>query len=380
MLQGGSIRIGRIGGIAIDIHFTFALVIIWGGWQGWVLYGDLAGIFNGILTILLLFACVLLHELGHGFQARAFGLTVRGITLLPVGGVAQLDTPPTEAWHELLIALAGPVVNLGLSLVTAFLLLMLNPYALDFSAPGGWLANLFSASLASTDISGLFLYLLGVNLMLFLFNAIPAFPMDGGRVVRAGLALLLDYQTATRIASWMGQFIALGMGVLGFLGWPPAGMRPNFLLVVVAMTIYSGARQEEIHVRRRRALVRIEVGDVYHPTGVTLAPWDAITPGLIRRLSRQAQAYPVVVDERLVGMITLDDLQCHSRKSHPPTVAHLMRSDFSTLRLRDTLWVALLEMNACRLAALPVFDEGLFCGIVILEDINQAWRFSARQA
>jgi len=372
--QVGTIRVGKIGGIAVDVHLTFAFVILWGAWQGWFQYGSLVGAGYGILLVLLLFICILLHELGHGLQARAFGIVARRITLLPIGGLAQLDSPPAFPSHELLIALAGPLVNLALALGLGFASYLIQPFTLS-----SWVGEALRLFAAPPSAAGLTYYLVGANLTLFLFNMIPAFPMDGGRVLRSGLALIVDYELATRLAAWLGRILALGMGVLGLIGWPSASIPPNPLLVLVGLMVFFGARHEETYVRRQRALVRVEVGEVAERGAETLAPWDQLTPRLLAKLFRGERALPVVIEGRVIGLLTYQDVRRLRDRGPFLTVAHAMRTQFPSLRSRDTLWVALQEMHSFQLSALPVIDEGVFQGVISLEDIHHAWRFAARR-
>ncbi len=374
MWQAGSVRIARIGGIAVEIHLTFGLVILWSAWQGAYHYGGLPGAGYGILLLVLLFACVLLHELGHGLQARSLGLVVRRITLLPIGGLAQLETPPSHPWHELVIALAGPVVNLGLAALLAAILYVTSPLAL-----GDLTGRALVAFLAVPDGTSLLLYLVAANLVLFVFNMLPAFPMDGGRVLRAGLALAIDYEQATRIAAWLGRGMALLMGVVGLLGWPAVSIPPNPLLLVMALMVFLGARQEESYVRRQRALVRLEVQQIAQRDPETVAPWDPVTSTMVARLLQLDRPLPVLVDGRVVGLVTFHDVRRRRWPQPSMTVAHVMRTQFPLLRLTDTLWVALQEMHAFQLAALPVSENGVFQGLICLDDINHAWRSARRQ-
>ncbi len=374
MWQVGTIRIGRIGGIAIDVHVTFALVILWGGWQGWYQHRTLLGIVYGILLIVLLFICILLHELGHGLQAKAFGLVARRITLLPIGGLAQLASMPVYPSHELMIALAGPAVNLALAGILGLISFIINPLT-----PATWLEQSLDLLVAPPGAAALLWYLVGSNLILFIFNMLPAFPMDGGRVLRAGLAMILDYEVATRVSAWLGRIVAVAMGVFGLVGWPPAGIAQNPLLLLIAFMIFFGAQHEEIYVRRQRALVRVEVGEITRRLPETLAPWDSITGNLITRLFRQEQTLPVLVEDRVVGLLTYHDVRRFQGRSAPATVAHAMRTHFPSLQLTDTLWVALQEMYAFQLPILPVVDNGIFQGVVCLNDINHAWRVNPRR-
>ncbi len=372
MWQSGSIRITRVNGIAIYIHLTFGLVILWGAWQGWARYGSGAGAGFGVLAVTLLFASVLLHELGHGLQARAFGLAVRRITLLPIGGLAELAAKPSHPWQELLIALAGPVANLGLAVVLGSIAYLIQPFSLH-----GWSDYLLLQH--PPVLLTLLLYVFWVNVVLFFFNMLPAFPMDGGRVIRAALAILADYELATRIAAWLGRIAALAMAAFGAAGWLLPDRDPNPLLLLVALVVYFGARHEELAVRRRRALVRVEVGDVCRPSEHELAPWDPITRSLLARLQRDGRVMPVVVGKRLLGLLAYSEARRVSGQSPEATVAHAMQTVFSTVEPQTTLWVALQEMTDSQLPVLPVVRNGVFCGTISLDDIQRAWRLSARR-
>jgi Zn-dependent protease/CBS domain-containing protein len=372
VFTSGSIRVATLNGIAVEIHFTFLLAILWGAWQGWVQYKGVTGIGFGVLTVLLLFACILFHELAHGWQAKALGLVVRRITLLPIGGLAQLATPPATPLHELMIAIAGPAANLLLAGIFA-----VAGYFLNAFEARNWVDVLLILTVPS--MPGLILYLFSVNLSLFVLNMIPAFPMDGGRVLRSVLALGTNYLLATRISAWLGRLIAAGMVILGIIGWPPAGIYPNpFLLpflIMVGAVVYFGALNEETGVRRQWALARVEVKDIYRTQAETVSPWETLSTTLIANLFKRERPLPVVLDGRIVGLLTYQEARRHLNPTDRVTVAHAMRIDFPVLALRDTLWVALQDMSSHNLPLLPVVDNDLFCGVVSLDDINQAWRF-----
>ena len=367
MWQTGTIRVAKIGGIAVDIHFTFALVVLWGAFSGWQRGGGLEGAVLGIVAILVLFGCVLLHELGHGLQARTLGLVVRRVILLPIGGLALLETPPSRPWHELVIALAGPLVNLGLMAVAVIAIVVTNP-AFVFTT------DILTRATVAPGIEGVLVYLLSINLSLFLFNMLPAFPMDGGRVLRAGLALLTPYVVATRIASWIGRGLAALMALMGVIGFFAYGLGQYLLLIVVGLVVYYGAYNEEVYVRRQWALARVEVGQIYQKRIETVSPWDNLTAALITKLFKYERILPVIVDERIVGLLGYDEAHKFVNKAQAVTVAHVMRTDFPTLGLRDTLWVALQAMTTDHLTLLPVVEGNRFRGVVSLDDIDQAWR------
>src|SRR5438132_11990150 len=216
-----SIPIIRIAGIQLRIHITFLLLI---GWLaiGYYAEGGSAAAAGRILFILLLFACVVLHEFGHALAAKAFGINTPDITLLPIGGVARLERMPEEPKQELLIAVAGPAVNVVI--------------ALGLFLAGGSFINPF-VNPAAPERVGLVSQLLIINVLLVAFNLLPAFPMDGGRVLRALLATRMSYARATQIAATVGQGFAFVFGFIGLI-------IPNPFLIFIALFVYIGASQE----------------------------------------------------------------------------------------------------------------------------------------
>ena len=212
------------------IHLTFLLFLAW-IWLSYYRVGGLPGAVQGVLFILALFVCVLLHEFGHAFAARGFGITTPDITLLPIGGVARLSRIPDKPWEELVVAIAGPLVNVVIA--AALILVVHASAALD------------QIEFLESPRVALLQKLATVNIMLVVFNLIPAFPMDGGRILRALLAMVMPYARATQIAAWIGQGLAVVFGILG-LFWNP-------LLVFIAFFIFAGAQQEAAMARFRDA-------------------------------------------------------------------------------------------------------------------------------
>jgi Zn-dependent protease len=227
-----SINIGRIAGTAVRIHITFILFLGWIFFASYVAEG-LQFALASLVFLVLLFACVLAHEFGHIFTARAFGVATPDVTLLPIGGVARLERIPEEPRQELLIAIAGPLVNVAI--------------ALGLVLAG---ARLQAGDLAAMDSSSVSLAdrLAAVNLFLALFNMIPAFPMDGGRVLRALLATRMGYVRATEIAAKIGQGVAFALGFVGLLYNP--------MLIFIAIFVYLAASGEAHVVAMRYPLSR----------------------------------------------------------------------------------------------------------------------------
>ena len=236
--MGRSWRIGRIFGIDVYAHFTFLLLLGWVALTHYLTRHEWVDALSGLLFIVTLFGIVVLHELGHALAARRFGIRTRDITLLPIGGVARLERMPDEPRQELLVALAGPAVNVALAVA----LLGVIQLGAGLAAPGKVVWG-----------GGRFLdQLLWVNVFLAAFNLLPAFPMDGGRVLRALLAMRMDYVRATRIAASIGQTIALVFGYWGLFGNP--------FLLLIALFVWVGAAQEANMVRLRSALARVPIG------------------------------------------------------------------------------------------------------------------------
>jgi Zn-dependent protease len=230
-----SLKIAKLAGIDIFIHFTFFILVTWVAFIQWKLNGSIGAAFSGVVFILAVFACVVLHELGHALAARKYGIRTQDIILLPIGGVARLEKMPDRPIQELWVALAGPAVNVVIvALLAAYL----------------WITNTLTSDNQLMMTTAAFVErIMGVNIFLILFNMIPAFPMDGGRVLRALLATRLAYIRATRISANLGQSIALLFGVIGLFYNP--------ILLFIAFFVWMGAAQETRMVRMKSVLNRI---------------------------------------------------------------------------------------------------------------------------
>jgi len=231
--MGSSLKVASVFGIEVRIHVSFLVFLAW-IWLSYYQVGGLSGAVQGVLFILILFACVLLHEFGHAFAALAFGIRTPDITLLAIGGVARLNRIPDKPWQELVVAIAGPLVNV---VIAAVLILVIHVTA-----------GLQQIEELESPRVELLAKVASVNVMLVLFNLIPAFPMDGGRVLRALLAMALPYARATQIAAWIGQGLAVVFAIFGFFGNP--------LLIFIAFFIFVGAQQEASMARGNRSSPR----------------------------------------------------------------------------------------------------------------------------
>jgi len=356
-----SIKLFRIAGIDIKMHITFPLILIWGALQFGVLRGQgLTGAFFGVVVTLLLFVIVVLHELGHSFAARRFGVRTRQIVLLPLGGVAQLERIPENAWQEFVIAIAGPAVNFVLAA-------LLFPFLGAFNAnPGSLLAALQNLDTGSG--SALLAYLYVTNLFLAIFNLIPAFPLDGGRILRALLASRLPYPQATRIAVAIGQTLAFLLGLGGFLGG-------GFFLIITAAFIYFGASQEGSLVQVRSVLRNVRVQQAFSRQVQVLDANDPIQRAVDLTLQSFQADFPVLEQGRLVGLLTSTDLlTAVSRRGDALPVRDIMRTNIGSTTPDADLFTVQQKLAESGMDALPVLENNQLIGVLTSRDLNEVYR------
>jgi Zn-dependent protease len=354
-----SFRIARAFGIDVKVHITFFLILVLGAFQWGVPYGAGGAIF-GVLLMILLFACVVLHEFGHSLVAQYFGVPVREIVLLPVGGVAILSRNITNPLHELLVAAAGPAVNVVISVALGAVAVGSSLLAGGFAAwtlPGGNMAPSFTTLLQ---------WLLGANVLLVLFNLVPAFPLDGGRMLRAVLAMWVGFPRATRISSAIGQLIAIGLGVVGVLSG-------NFVLVLVAIFIFFGAGQENTAGQAQTMLATLRVGDAYNKHALTLSIGDHVSKVVDYILTSYQPDFAVMQGNRLLGIVTREDvLRALASDVRDLYVTGIMRREFLKVDADRTLDEVsqLMAEQQQRIAAVYQGDE--YLGLVSIEDISEA--------
>jgi Zn-dependent protease len=350
-----SYSIGRYSGIDVRLHVTFLLLIALLGWQGYERGGTNAAIVS-VVFVLLLFLCVLLHEFGHALAARRYGIRTPDITLLPIGGVARLERMPDTPVQELVIAIAGPLVNVVIAAVL-WLALDMPPLLDNPMVAGGRGGELLHD-------------LLGVNVMLILFNLIPAFPMDGGRVLRSLLAMWLSHATATRIAARIGMAIAV---VLAFIGWfgIPGVTGTNFFLVFIALFVFMGAQQEAAFTDMRAAIEDMRIADAMITRFRTL-PADMPALQAAREFFDDAQPVYPVTDHALrpMGMISRNALQ----KAEGGPVGALAQR-LPTIPIDATFEEAARLMQQSGSPVLPVVNpSGQLVGIVSLNLLSERAR------
>jgi Zn-dependent protease/propanediol dehydratase small subunit len=362
--MGWSFPVARIAGIAIKIHVTFFLILILGAVQYGIPYGA-SGAAYGVLLMILLFVCVTLHELGHSIAAQRFGIPVREIILLPLGGLALLSRNPEKPWHELIIAAAGPLVNV----VIAAILFLVTGAAAAF---GSLDLNALQQN-AAPSFSAMLLWLLQANVFLVLFNLIPAFPLDGGRIFRALLAMRLPAQRATRIATTTGQGIALLLGAVGVaIG--------NFGLVLVAVFVFFGAGQENAEGQARTMLVTKRVGDAYNRHALTLEIGDRVSKVVDYILTSYQPDFAVMQGNKILGIVTRDDvLRSLATQPGDMYVTGIMQREFVRVQMDLTLDQVRSVMAEKTTRTVAVFVGEEYLGLVSIDDISEALAVLAYQ-
>jgi Zn-dependent protease/CBS domain-containing protein len=349
-MMGWSISLGRIAGTEVRIHLTFFLLVAWfalvAGWRG----GTVAAV-ESMVFILAVFVCVVAHEYGHVLTARHFGIGTRDITLLPIGGVASIERMPDKPGQELLIALAGPAVNV----VIALLLFTFFGARVDPEA----------AAVADQKID-LVTRLAAVNVILVVFNMIPAFPMDGGRVLRALLSYWLDRARATRIAASIGQAAAFGLGFLGLFGNP--------LLLFIALFVFLAARHEAYAVELGEATKGVTTRPATITSFATLDTQATVRQAVDALLATTQREFPVTDGGgRLRGVLTRDGMIRALAATGPDTpVLGVMERDVVTINCHAPLSeaVAALQTSGQPLVGI-VDDEARVVGIITLENLAE---------
>lgn len=346
-------RIGNLAGISVYIHATFLLIILWAAVVGWQTTQTIEGAFSSIVFILLLFLCVVLHELGHALTARKYGIKTRDITLLPIGGVARLERMPDQPLQELWVALAGPAVNV---VIAALMLVWLS-----ISRIGAGMETLFDP-----QHSSLVERLFTTNIALVIFNLLPAFPMDGGRVVRALLATRMPYVRATQIAANLGQVMAFGFALIGLVYQP--------VLILIALFVWIGASQESNLVQLKSALNGIPVSDAMLTNFRVITPEHTLDDTIRLTLAGSQTDFPVIENGQIVGILTQSDMLTGlSTLGRDVPVREVMHTEFEVTHPSDMLHSLFLKLQSsesdCRTAL--VLRHGQLVGLVTKQNIAE---------
>jgi Zn-dependent protease len=321
-----SLRVARVRGIDIRVHATFVFLLLLGAVQWGLPYGALGAVF-GVLLLSAVFACVALHELGHGVVAQSVGVGVREILLLPIGGVARLSKDPSRPVDELLIAVAGPAVNLVIA--CGIFLAGRGLFGSAWFDEGLWYAGLVLPPSALSFVVSL----LWANVGLAVFNMLPALPMDGGRVLRAVLSMLFGQLRATAIASSVGRVLAVGLGVLGVLGENP-------ILVLIAVFVFIAAGREREAVEAKAWLSKFPARALVSGTSATLEPGSTLAAAAQIAMQQPASVFLVILGDGVVGAITRAQIAAGLERRGPAAfVAEFMSRDLPLAPAADSLYL-----------------------------------------
>jgi len=345
-----SLKLGTYAGIGVYLHWTFGLLI------GWIFVAHLGAGQNvtqalvGVGFVLTFFLCVVLHEFGHALTARRYGVRTRDITLLPIGGVARLERIPEKPVQEFWVALAGPAVNVVIAAALFVVLLLLDRANQLLEVQ--WFKGRFLAQL------------MWVNLFIVGFNMLPAFPMDGGRVLRALLAMRMGRQRATVIAANIGQIMAILFGIAGFFFNP--------FLIFIAIFVYLGAQAEAAHTQTQSALEGLRVRDAMMSRFRTLSATDPLSTAVQELLLGSQQDFPVVEDGRVAGILRRNDLmQALAHGRHGAYVGEAMCHECHPADESDALTGTMDTMRSNQCTSVPVLKDGRLVGLLTMENIAE---------
>ncbi len=365
-----SLRLGRVNGVPVEAHWLLALLVGAVAYTGWVRAG-LAGLVSNTALLLVAFACVLIHEIAHTLQAQAINFPVRRIWLLPLGGLAQLGRLPEHPQEELRIALAGPLVNLGLGLIFAALAgLWIS--ANTIVGPLEFEVRLVLLRGGPPLPYGLLMLAL-TNLGLAAFNLVPAFPFDGARLLRSLLALVLSRSQATQIVVRLGWAIGLLCLLAGAAVARPFGLTGLITVIGLGLTAVLGTSAEELFERQVVVLRSLPVRAAVRQPTVVLSPTDPVTPALaatLKQLGHLPPLMPVLDQGRLVGLLPTRALAAAVARPAPVTVAEVMLPTASRLDADTDLWTAQLALADAAQGSLPVFDGEQLHGMLTAADIR----------
>lgn len=343
-------KIGRFAGIDLYVHATFLLLILFILFINWRQGKSLETALEGVVFIVVIFGCIVLHEFGHALAARHYGIPTRDITLLPIGGLSRMERIPDIPIQELWVALAGPAVNAVIAggLFAFSFLVGVRPNLENFRWTGG---NFFNN-------------LMVVNFWLLAFNLIPAFPMDGGRVLRALLATRMDYPRATLVAARVGQFIAFVFGLVGLFTDP--------FLVFIALFVWLGAEQESSMVQMHHSLGGIPVQQAMLTHFQSLQPDDLLTKAVEHVLDGWQQDFPVVFGDHVLGMLTREDLmRALAQKGTDTHVRDAMNREIVTVDSHDMLEKALATLRTAKWRSAPVLHDGTLVGLLTMDHVGE---------
>ena len=353
----GSLRLGRIAGIRLEVHWSFLLIILWAIYVGWNQGGTVQSIMWTIAFVMAIFVCIILHELGHSLTARKFDIKTKKITLLPIGGVASLERMPEDPKQELLVAVMGPVVNI---VIAGILYFFVRAQLSIFQQP-----EEVEAYFQAINAQNFLLYLFTTNIVLVLFNIIPAFPMDGGRVLRALLSFGMDRVRATQIAAELGQFIAIMFFFLGLVYNP--------FLIFIAIFVYFGASGEYKMIRHMSLLKGHKVREAMMTDFTTLDTEDTMEKvGQVLLSGTERHFVVLSATGEVAGLLYNSDItlafQNHKIQLQ---VAELINKNFLMVSPTEDLSKIYRTVQGQQHSFFPVMENGQLIGTIDMENINE---------
>jgi len=350
-MRSWSIPAGRLFGVDIRIHLTFLVLLLFIWFTQAPALGA-GGAVRGLALVAIIFGCVVLHELGHALVAHRSGVTVRAVMLLPIGGVTLIeDKAPqgADAVRELLTALAGPLVNLSIAAVSGAAMSLVYPQARLWAHPLVHAGNLPRALFWS-------------NVFLGAFNLLPAYPLDGGRVLRAFFAQRMEYVRATRLAVTVGQTFATVFMLAGLVWWNP-------WLVLIGFFLFVGAQLEDRSVVFQSVLESVRMEDVMLTGFSTLSPADTLEDALHKAVHTLQDDFPVVRGTDMVGVISKQRIVEALRRSGNGYVQSAMVRVFEIAQRNDSLAMGFRKLGGHGLSMIPVVDHERLVGIVTMQNL-----------
>ncbi|NHF59673.1 CBS domain-containing protein [Flavobacteriaceae bacterium TP-CH-4] len=350
----GVLKLGSVAGIKIEVHWTFTLLLVWVAIVEIQRGGNMERVLLNEALILVLFLCVVLHELGHALTARRFNIVTRKITLLPIGGVASLEKIPEKPEQELLVALAGPAVNVIIAILLALIVPVRSYFSFD--------AVVLEEMLYQVNFQNFLFYLLIANVLLVVFNLIPAFPMDGGRVLRALLSFKLGRVRATAVAASLGQALAVFFLILGLLFNP--------FLILIALFIFFGAYGENEMVKQASLLAGHTVKEAMLTNITLLNPDNNVQDAIDILLAGSEKDFLVVENDMPVGIVHQKDIIKHAAR--PSTkIRDVMQTSFKTVDAATEITKVLELVGREKRRFFPVTSEGKMIGAIDMTNISE---------
>jgi len=346
----GSFKLGNIAGIGVFIHWSFSLIIAYIIYSNYRAGHNAEQIMWSVIFILSIFMTVFLHELGHALAAKKYKIKTKDITILPIGGLARLERIPEKPSEELVVAIAGPLVNIALAIITGLLITIPDLKELTIQLSGG------------VNQSNFFLNFFIVNIWLAIFNLIPAFPMDGGRVLRAILSMKFERHVATNIAARIGQLLALAFIFIGF--------NNNPFLIFIGLFIILGAQAEVEMTKTGFMLKGMLVKDVVMKHYETINATEIVETAVKQLLNGQCKNFLVISNGHPTGSLSRDEIiEALSNNGNKATIDTVMNKDILKLNIKEPIEIAYHKMLSNKDGIAAVYDNDQFVGVLDVENI-----------